>query len=83
VNLLPQFDRIFIDLTSKDSEVAARVQELYPASTISFIDEANPSQIVLNTLHKKGGMTAEEFNDSKKTLLLTTFKGQLPRFKFR
>ncbi len=66
---LPQFDRIFIDPTSENSEVANRVRSLYPAEIISCVEESDPS------LQKKGMMTADEFNDSKKTLLLTTFKG--------
>ena len=68
--MLPQFDRILIDSTSENSEVAARVRSLYPSESIFSMDESDPS------LNNKGLMTADEFNQSKKTLLLTTFKGQ-------
>ncbi|MBC7420164.1 MAG: hypothetical protein H7328_05500 [Bdellovibrio sp.] len=72
--MLPVFNRIYIDKTSENSEVAARVRSLYPSEIIVSIDETDPS--LADTLNKKGMMTADEFNDSKKTLLLTTFKGQ-------
>ncbi len=67
---LPVFERILIDSTSENSEVAVRVRSLYPPEIIFSMDESDPS------LNKKGMMTADEFNQSKKTLLLTTFKGQ-------
>ena len=70
MNLLPEFDRIFIDATSADSEVAARVRSLYPAEIISSVNELDAQ------FNQKGPMTAEEFNQSKRTLLLSTFKGQ-------
>lgn len=69
-NKLPEFDRIDIHPSSRDSEVATRVRSLYPPSIIfdlaSEDDAGGP----------RGNMTAEEFNQSKRSLLLTTFKGQ-------
>lgn len=74
--MLPTFDRIFIDKTSEDSEVALRVRSLYPAEIITSSDERQPNANENFSLDKKGPMTADEFNLSKRTLLLTTFKGQ-------
>ena len=70
---LPIFDKIYIDQSSENSEVAFRVRSLYPPGLIYSIDEKNDSTGLFT---KKGAMTADEFNHSKKTLLLTTFKGQ-------
>ena len=63
------FNKIYIDDSARDSEVSLRVQFLYPKNIIHFISDAA-------VLEKKTSpMSAEEFNESKKTLLLTTFKG--------
>jgi spore photoproduct lyase len=67
---LPLFDRIYIDEASEDSDVAKRVRALYPENVIS---RASAEDAVL---HRKGAMSAEEYNRSKRTLWLTTFKGQ-------
>lgn len=69
-SLLPVFEKIFIDVSSEKSEVAERVRALYPANIIFSINEKEDS-----FLNKKGDLTAEEFSQSKKTLLLTTYKG--------
>ncbi len=69
----PTFDKILIDQSSEQSEVAERVRAIYPASIIFSVDEKNSTDPLLS---KKGQMTADEFDQSKKTLLLTTFKGQ-------
>lgn len=65
---LPEFNKIYIDQQSLDSDVARRVQLLYPAEIIQIVD-AEP------VLAPKGQLTAEVFNQSKKTLFLTTYKG--------
>lgn len=65
---LPEFDRIIIDQVSANSEVAARVQTLYPKDIIEFSD-GDPF------LQKKGKLSAEQYNTSKRTLFLTEFKG--------
>ncbi len=65
----PSFDRIEIHPSSRDSEVANRVRKLYPASIIHDLDSEE-------CLSNSGAMTADEFNRSKRSLLLTTFKGQ-------
>jgi len=67
---LPVFERIFIDDASENSEVANRVRSLYPPE---IIFNSSDDQELLN---RKGPMSAEEYNRSKKTLWLTTFKGQ-------
>lgn len=72
--LLPIFDTIYIDQSACNSEVSQRVQSLYPADIIHFIDSEN--SLDKNNSKKNVQMSAEEFNASKKTLLLTTFKGQ-------
>lgn len=67
---LPEFEKIYIDSDSENSEVAKRVRSLYPAN---IIFSASAQDEILN---RKGPMSAEEFNRSKKTLWLTSFKGQ-------
>lgn len=67
---LPEFDRIDIHPSSRDSEVADRVRSLYPASIIFDLESDDDG------IQTKGEMTAVEFNQSKRRLLLTTFKGQ-------
>lgn len=71
---LPQFERIFIDEQSENSEVAQRVRKLYSATPIIAVNSNNRHEF--NQLDQKGHLTAEEFNTSKRTLFLTTFKGQ-------
>lgn len=66
---LPEFKKIYIDQASNDSEVAANVRRLYPADIIEIV----PSDFINQ---HRGSMTADEFNLSKKKLLLTEFKGQ-------
>lgn len=66
------FEKIYISPESENSEVALRIRSLYPSDIIHSI---RPDQN-LEVLEKKGMMTADEFNVSKKTLWLTTFKGQ-------
>lgn len=67
---LPVFERIYIDEASENSDVATRVRNLYPPE---IIFEASADTEIL---HRKGAMSAVDFNRSKKTLWLTTFKGQ-------
>ncbi len=66
----PNFTHIYIDQAALHSEVSLHVQTLYPKEIIHFIK--NESEIPIST----GVMSAHEFNESKKTLLLTTFNGQ-------
>ena len=70
-NALPQFERIEISAESKDSEIADRVRQLYPKEIIFELDSESVSRTA-----DRGRLTAEEFEQSKKQLLLTTFKGQ-------
>ena len=67
---LPFFNKIFIDADSENSDVAVRIRTLYPSE---IIFKAGEHDVLL---HKKGNLSPEEFNESKKTLWLTTFKGQ-------
>lgn len=66
---LPVFKKIYISESSKNSEVAERVQMLYSKNIIEFVSD--------EFVHlQKGSMSAQEFDLSKKTLLLAEFKGQ-------
>lgn len=69
---IPSFNKIYIDQTALNSEVSRRVQEIYPAEIIEFIQNDKVPQISISN----GPLSTEEFNDSKKTLLLTTYQGQ-------
>ncbi len=69
MSLRPEFDAIIIHPSSRDSEVAERVRSLYPASIITEADSETETSA-------RTAMTAEEFEKSKRSLLLTTFKGQ-------
>lgn len=66
---LPEFEKIYIDADSMQSAVAERVRGLYPAHIIKQTD-AND-----DVIRRKGPMTPKQFEESKKTLWLTTFKG--------
>ncbi|MES2801829.1 MAG: hypothetical protein V4654_05010 [Bdellovibrionota bacterium] len=66
---LPVFKKIYIERCSENSEVAVRVRSLYPAEIIEVVEHGFLAA-------QRGPMTAEEFNLSKQTLLLTEFKGQ-------
>ena len=70
-NSLPQFDRIEISADSKHSEIADRVRLLYPKEIIFDLESEEKSKTKNN-----GQLTAAEFEQSKKSLLLITFKGQ-------
>lgn len=67
--LLPEFEQIYIDEESMQSAVADRVRLLYPSHIIKRAAETD------EILRRKGPMTPEQFEKSKKTLWLTTFKG--------
>lgn len=68
---LPLFEKIFISPESENSDVVKRVRSLYPPEIIVSVGADVPE-----ILEKKGPLSADEFNTSKKTLWLTTFKGQ-------
>ncbi len=79
-NTLPHFDRIEIAADSRDSEVATRVRSLYPSEIIVELAGTNDQNFDANSTAvsklNRGPMSAAEFDQSKKSLLLTTFKGQ-------
>ena len=64
-----QFDKIYIDNKSRDSEVAARVLSLYNNDKIEFVD-SEPFE------DTRGGMTVDEYDRSKRSLFITPFPGQ-------
>lgn len=62
------FDKIYIDNQSKGSEVVERVLKLYAPDKIEFVDN-EPFQ------DARGGMNADEYNRSKRSLFITPFLG--------
>ena len=67
-SIINQFDRVFIDLQSKDSSVAQRILKYFPQDKIEWVDK-EPLQ------NKKGTLSSEEFNQSKRLLFVTPFPG--------
>lgn len=68
-SLIQHFDKVFIDQSSLGSGVAQRIQELFPSEKWEVISEPLWPERV-------GLMTPEQFNQSKRTLFVTPFKGQ-------
>ncbi len=66
MELLNYFEKIYIERSSKNSEVAQRILSLFPKSKIQIIEEDD---------FKKGSLSASDMDKSKKTLLLKKFKG--------
>jgi spore photoproduct lyase len=69
MNLTEHFEKIYIDQAAVGSAVAQRVRELMPADKIRIIDQPLWPERV-------GQMSPEQFNQSKRTLFVTPFKGQ-------
>ncbi|MFN8791531.1 MAG: radical SAM protein [Bdellovibrionales bacterium] len=67
--LLESFEKIYVDAAAVESKLAQRAFALFPKSKIEVVQEQPWS-------HIKRGLTAEEFNRSKRNLFLTPFKGQ-------
>ena len=63
---LKKFDKVYIDVSSQNSEAAKRVYKIFPKNKI---------QIVQEDFFKKGQLTIEQIKNSKKSLLLKEFKG--------
>lgn len=68
---LLNFEHIFIDPKSAQSEVALRFQNLFPKEKITWT--ANPN---LAKSEKTGSLSPKEFNQSKKNIFITEFQGQ-------
>lgn len=68
---LLDFDKIFINHRSKDSEVAARFRSAFPDDKIEYVDEAP-----FGGENKKGFLGKRAFDKSKKNILITPFEGQ-------
>lgn len=60
------FDKIYIESSALNSETAHRALNIFPKNKVQFIDENH---------FPKGKLTAEQFKNSKKNLLLKEFKG--------
>ena len=67
--LLKKFEKIYIEKKSLSSKSAQRVQEIFPINRIHIINDKSE-------LKKLSGMSADQFNQSKKNLLLCSFKGK-------
>lgn len=67
--LIQKFERIFIDESSRGSELATRALEIFPSKKIEFVSQKPLSQA-------NGDLSAKEFSRSKRLLYLTEHKGQ-------
>ncbi len=67
--LIKQFKKVYIHEDSLNSEVALRVKSLWPQEQIEICN-TNPLP------EPQGALTSHEFEQSKKLLYLTPFKGQ-------
>jgi len=65
--LISHFEKIFIDERSRSSELANRVQQIFPAEKIEFVG--------LAPIEHKGPLSAEQFSRSKKLLYIKPFDG--------
>ena len=67
--LIKQFENIYIEKESLSSESAKRVFEIFPENHIHIITDKSELKNISN-------MNAEQFNKSKRNLLLCSFKGK-------
>ncbi|MDE0517966.1 MAG: hypothetical protein OXH36_00200 [Bdellovibrionales bacterium] len=68
-NLIKQFQNIYVEEKSLDSESAKRAFQIFPQNRIHIIKDKSELKHLSN-------MSASQFNQSKKNLLLCTFKGK-------
>lgn len=69
MEILNQFDKIYIDEASRSSDLAERMVSLFSSEKIEWVS-AEP------LLGHKGTLSSQQFNQSKKNIFLTPFKGQ-------
>jgi len=67
--LTTKFDRVYIDEISKDSPLSKRFLSLFPKDKVEFV-RARPFPQV------RGEMGPKQFEQSKKSIFVTEFKGQ-------
>lgn len=67
-HLIDQFERIYIDEQSRGSDLALRIQSIFPSSMIEFVDGAPLKE-------QAGPLTAEQFDRSKRILYVKPFQG--------
>lgn len=67
--LIESFEKIFIRKDSLNSALAERIQSLFPEDKISIVSEDPYSD-------HKGRLSSQQFNRSKRTLLVKPFHGQ-------
>ncbi len=63
-----EMETIFIDEASRDSKIAARIQSLFPAEKIQWVEDGFMSS-------HKGALSKAQFEWSKRNVLVTPFKG--------
>lgn len=68
MEILNSFEKVFIDEASKPSHLAQRLVQIFPTEKIEWVTE-EPLK------NHKGSLSATQFNQSKKLLYVTPFKG--------
>lgn len=67
--LTEKFERVYIDKVSRNSPLCLRMQKLFPANKIEFVETRPFPQV-------RGELGAKQFSASKKSIFVTEFKGQ-------
>ena len=70
LTLSQQFENIYIEKNSLTSDTAQRAFQIFPKNHIHIIEDKSE----LKPCHT---MNAEQFNNSKRQLLLASFKGKI------
>ncbi len=65
--LVKKFENVFIDESSRNSEVAKRFCEIFSSDKVHFVDKLEGPT---------GELSAKQFDRSKKNIFITRFKGQ-------
>ncbi len=68
---LLDFEKIYIDPKSKDSDVAKRFIQIFPNEKIVFTEDPN-----IESSNSTGILSPKEFDKSKKNIFITPFQGQ-------
>lgn len=67
--LITKFDKIYIDRAAESSRLAKRLISLFPGEKIEVVSEKPLKNL-------EGSLSASEFNQSKRRLFVTPFRGQ-------
>lgn len=68
IPLIETIDKIFVDETARNSQVAKRALDYFPAERIVYVSDRPYGSV-------KGTLTAREFDRSKREFYITKFKG--------